>query len=254
MNPKLYFLLFHILSCECAFGQRQFEIRYLGNMGIAVIHNDSAIIIDGLHDYYGDAYLPSDTSATGAMLRRQKPFSKIVAIAVTHRHGDHFDENIVTEVANVHQSALLISGNQTRSLLNAEMQKRFSLVADSATFRITQDLIIRCRRIPHTYSQRHSAIENYRIEIVWNGFRIIHFGDADTKSEAVEALAARPDVMVVPNWFFATDGALLINPLKAQKIIATHIAPDDNAPKKNEKLLGEQILFKKYGDAIKTYK
>lgn len=234
--------------------QRQFEIRYLGNMGIAIVQNDSAIIIDGLHDFYEADYMPTDSSAIGTMLRKQKPFSKIVAIAVTHRHSDHFDEQVVASVAKQHPGAMLIGGSQTRSLLNAELQKRFSQVIDTATFSLTKNLSIKARRIPHTYPQRHSAVENYRIEVIWNNFRLVHLGDADTKNELLTALDKSPDVLVVPAWFLAEEGIPFIEQIHPSRIIATHISPSYSSMKKNVKLKTEQILFKKYGDRINISK
>ena len=236
------------------YAQKQFEVRYLGNMGIAIVHNDSAVIIDGLHDHYQDDYLQTDTSAIGAMLRRQKPYSKIVVIAVTHRHSDHFDENVMASVANVHPAALLVSGSQTKAMLNTDLQKRFSLVAETATFNVGPHLLINARRVPHTYPQRHSAVENYRVEIAWNGFRLVHLGDADTKNEVIAALAERPDVWVVPSWYFDDEGVVLIERNNPVKVIATHITPGFNGMKKIAKIKAEQIFFKKYGDKINISK
>lgn len=252
---KLFCIFVIIVSgIDCVFAQKQFEIRYLGNMGIAIVHNDSAIIIDGLHDFYENDYLPTDTSAIASMIRKERPFSKILAIAVTHRHSDHFDENVVASVAKVHPSALLISGSQTRALLNTDMQKRFSLVAETAVFNIGANLSIRAKRIPHTYPQRHSAVENYRIEITWNGFRLVHLGDADTKNEVVVALTARPDVLIVPSWYFEDDGINLIGQVNPVRVIATHIAPNFSGMKKIDRLHSEQVFFKKYGDKINISK
>ena len=245
---------FGILVFHCLQAQKQFEIRYLGNMGIAIVHNDSAILIDGLHDYYEEYYLPTDTSAISTMLRKQKPFSRIVAIAVTHRHSDHFDENVVASVAKAHPSALLVGGGQTRSLLNADMQKRFGQVVETGSFTIGNNLFIQVRRVPHTYPQRHSTIENYRMEIIWNGFRLVHLGDADTKNEVIAALSTHPDVLVVPSWYIGEAGIPFIEQVMPAKVLVTHIAPVDRSMKKNEKIHSEQIFFRNYGDKINISK
>ena len=150
-------------------------------MGIAVSHNDSTILIDALHDFYGSDYLPTDEKALHAILGKQAPYKKIIAIAATHRHSDHFDSAVVTNVANVHASALIISGGQTQSLLSSSLQKNFTKVSDTLTIRINDGLILYLHRIPHTYATRHAGVENYRVEITWNGFRLVHLGDADEK-------------------------------------------------------------------------
>lgn len=247
-------LIVAVFFVNCLEAQKQFEIRYLGNMGIAIGHHDSIIIIDGLHDYYEADYLPTDTSAIGAMLRKQTPFSKIIAIAVTHRHSDHFDEKVVAAVAKQHTTAMLTGGSQARSLLDAEMQKRFSVVVDSATFRVGSNLLIKARRIPHTYPQRHAAVENYRIEVIWNEFRIVHLGDADTKNELLAALHKNPDLLVVPSWFLDEEGIPFIEKIKPARVLVTHISPAYSSMKRNDKLKTEQILFTKYGDKINISK
>lgn len=234
--------------------EAQTEIRYLGNMGIAIIRQDSAIIIDGLHDYYEKNYLQTDTTAFNTMLLKQKPFSKIIAIAVTHKHSDHFDEMLISEVAKKHSTALILGGSQIRSLCNAAMLKRFTTIVDTATVRINSNIIIRIRRIPHTWPQRHATIENYRYEITWNKFRLVHLGDADTQQEAVIDLQQAPDVLVAPNWYLGDNGVSLINKVNPGNIVVTHIPPDDKSTKANTKIKGQQLLFKKYGDTFKINK
>lgn len=232
----------------------QTEIRYLGNMGIAIIHKDSAIIIDGLHDFYENDYLQTDTGALRAMHLRQKPFEKIIAIAVTHKHSDHFDENSVSSVAKIHTAALILGGSQTRALVDATIQKRFTLITDTATVRVNSNIVICIRRIPHTWPQRHAAVENYRYEISWNNFSLVHLGDADTKQDAVAHLQKAPDVLVVPNWFLETEGVSLINSVNPGRVLVTHIAPGDSKIKTNNKINALQHLFKKHGDNIKISK
>ena len=251
-----YFLLLSIgvLGSSIVSAQNDFEIRYLGNMGIAVSHHDSTILIDGLHDFYENEYLPTDTVAIAAMLRKQKPFSKILAIAVTHRHSDHFDPKVVASVVNVHSTAVVIGGSQTAALLYAETKKNFRQVVEVATFAIGSNLTIHARRVPHTYPERHAAVENYRIEIIWNGFRLIHLGDAHTKDVVVAALNAAPDVMVIPAWYLSEAGVPLIEKIRPVKVIATHIAPGDKVIKKYDKLHSDQVFFKNYGDKINISK
>ena len=249
---KAYFLfIIGISGISFLHAQKQFEIRYMGNMGIAISHNDSTIIIDGLHDFYDDAYLPTDESAVKAMLQKQIPYKKIIAIAVTHRHSDHFDSTLITDVANVHTSAVLLGGAQTRSLLSQTLQPKFRMVTNNITLRINGTLIINLWRIPHTYAARHASVENYRVEIIWNGFRVVHLGDADVKNDAIGSLQDKPDVMVVPNWFLSNEGVKLLETLKPVRLLVTHVSPADNTIFKHQKLKSEIITFRKYGDQIK---
>jgi len=248
---KYFLLLIITLGAGILHAQKNFEIRYLGNMGIAVSHNDSTILIDALHDFYESDYLQTDEQALKAILAKQAPYKKIIAIAVTHRHSDHFDSAVVTRVMNVHGSTLLVSGGQTMSLLSSDLQKKFTKVTDSLTIRINDRLKLHLYRIPHTYAARHAAVENYRVEITWNNFRLVHLGDADEKDEAIDLLKEKPGVMVVPSWYLSDKGTELLNKVKPGKILVTHISPADNALYKNEKLKSEVISFRKYGDILK---
>lgn len=249
---KAFLLLFiGISSSNFLHAQQQFEIRYLGNMGIAVSHNDSTILIDGLHDFYESDYLPTETDAIKAMVQKQSPYKNIIAIAVTHRHSDHFDSTLITNVATIHTSAVLIGGEQTRSLLSSTLQRKFTTVTNSITIRINGSLIINLWRIPHTYPARHASVENYRVEIIWNGFRVVHLGDADVKNDAIGSLKDNPDVMVVPNWFLSNEGLKLLEKIRPVKLLVTHISPADNSIFNNKKLGSEIVSFRKYGDQIK---
>lgn len=245
-----FVFLIGISGVVCVNAQQQFEIRYLGNMGIALTHNDSTILVDGLHDFYEKDYLPTDATALSTMLQQKTPYKRIIAIAVTHRHSDHVDSTLITNVANVHTAAILLGGDQTRSLLSPGLLKRFPPIADSITIRLNTRLEINLRRIAHTYQARHSAIENYRIEVVWNGFRIVHLGDADLRPAALTSLKNNPDIIVIPNWFLSNEGIKLLNELKPARVLVTHISPGDNENYQNEKLRAAITAFQKYGDLV----
>jgi len=231
--------------------QSDYEIRYLGNMGIAIIHNDSAIIIDGLHDYYDKYYLPTDTTALQAILQKKMPYKNIVAIVITHKHSDHFDSLLVTNVANTHASAILLGGNQTKSLLGINVKGRFIAATDSLLHMINPNIRMTLKKIPHINPARHAAIENYRIEVVWNGFRLIHFGDAEILPVTIQGLKQAPNVLVVPDWYLENKAILYLNQLNPKKIILSHIDPAAKKISKPEKLKPELYQFLVYGDKIK---
>ena len=92
------------------------------------------------------------------------------------------------------------------------------------------------------------------MEITWNGFRLVHLGDADEKNEVIALLKEKPDVMVVPSWYLSNEGIELLNKVKAAKILVSHISPGNKTMKKSDMLHAEQILFKNYGDKINISK
>ncbi len=243
------FLWVLILLTGPVSAQNIFEVRYLGNMGIALIHNDSAIIIDGLHDFYESGYLQSDPNIIKAILQKQKPYKNIVAIAVTHKHNDHFDSKLTTAVANVHTSAVIMGGNQTKELLESTLHWRFVSPGNNTTMIIKPNLTINLKKIAHTYPSRHSGVDNYRVEVVWNGFRLIHFGDAAILPEATRGLSASPDVIVIPQWFLDNDAVPFLEQLDPANIFVTHIAPSTSHSKiKKPAKLRAVTPFILYGD------
>lgn len=251
MMRSFFLLLIGISATACLNAQQPFDIRYLGNMGISITHNDSTILIDGLHDFYENDYLPTDPAAGNSMLNKQPPYKKIIAIAVTHRHSDHFDSAFLTKVANVHGNAILIGGKQTQSLLSSDLTKRFPPIADSITIRINTNLEIKLKRILHTYQERHSAIENYRIEVIWNRFRLAHLGDADQRASALASLKSKPDIIVIPNWFLSREGIKLLEELEPGRVIVTHVSPGSRVFYPPDHVAVKITVFEKYGDHVK---
>jgi hypothetical protein len=85
---KHIILIAFVLLNKPLFTQNTYDLKYVGNMGIAIIHNDSVILIDALHDFYGIDYLPSDPKVINSILTIQKPFSTVLASIFTHKIQD----------------------------------------------------------------------------------------------------------------------------------------------------------------------
>ena len=215
-------------------------------MGVAIVHNDSTIIVDGLHDFYESDYLPTDSTVLKKVLLRQQPFRNIVGIAVTHRHNDHFDSAVITTVANVHVSAMLMGSDQIRQRLGSGIQNRV-ILASKSPIRVRPNLTVILQKIPQVNPPRHSAVDNIRFEINWDGFRIIHFGDADISPESISGIKEKPDVIIIPEWFLANEATLLLKKISPANIIVTHISPLGAATYKQEPAT---TFFRRYGDKI----
>lgn len=247
MRTVSIILIFLLIGVK-ANAQMGFELRYLGNMGVAIIHDDSAIIIDGLHDFYTPDYLPTDTNTLKSILKKEYPFTNIVVIGFTHRHHDHFDSSLVTSAVNIHSQSRLLGGEQVKALLDKFYQSRFLPFSENNAIEINPNLLIRLRKIPHINPIRHAAVDNYRIEIRWNEFYIIHLGDAAIVPQASAQIEGVPDVMIVPQWFLTNEGIDLLAEIKPKNILVTHISPQDSGIIKNEKLKSPAIAFKNYND------
>lgn len=236
-------VLFCTLVSSYACSQRKYDIVYLGNMGVAITHNDSAIIIDGLHDFYRAEYLPTDTSLLQRILNKETPFRTILALCFTHFHNDHFDSTLVSQVVSVHKQVKLIGTSQTKNLLNTAGQQMYAPVSDSIKLTVGKNITMQVRKIPHI-NPRHVSVENYRFEIEWNGYRFIHLGDAAIVPESVAYITKAPDVMIVPGWFMVDAGKKFLVALNPKKTIVTHIEP---FARHNQYLSHDYVRFENYG-------
>lgn len=222
-------------------------IYYVGNMGVAVVKNDSVILIDALHDYYDVYYLPSDTVLLQKIQQQEKPFRQLIAILATHMHHDHFDDFLITRVNQQNNASTIVTGKQPASFLSSRDRLRLQIIDQIGTVSLSDQLKITLKNVGHT-GARHQTVENYRIELTWGNFRLVHFGDAALNTQTLDGLTDGIDVAIVPYWFCydATDIQLL-EQKKFKKIIATHIDPKGAAPFGKSSI--EIISFMRYGQS-----
>jgi L-ascorbate metabolism protein UlaG (beta-lactamase superfamily) len=219
-------------------------IYYVGNMGVAIVQNDSVILIDALHDYYDAPYLPSDKAILYKLQSNEKPFLHLVAIAATHMHDDHFDDTLISQVSNSKITSKIILGKQPASKLTGTNKQKLHVIDQQGTVRLSNGLSITLKNVGHSGSRNHS-VENYRIEVAWGSYRFVHFGDAPD-ARAFEGLLPGADVAIVPYWFcFDEKDLQTIEGSKVKAIIATHIDPRGVAPFGKSSM--EIAPFKTYG-------
>lgn len=220
-------------------------VYYVGNMGVAIVKNDSAILIDALHDYYDVYYRPSDPAILKKLEAREKPFQTLIAITATHLHNDHFDDSLISRMSKKISEAKVIMGKQPAEKLTGVDQVALMSINQAGTVKLSDQLSITFKNVGHSGS-RHQSIENYRIEITWGAYRFVHFGDATPNAKSFEGLLSGADVAVVPYWFcFDARDIQLLETKQFKKIIATHIDPASTAPFGKSSI--EIIPFKSYG-------
>lgn len=220
-------------------------VYYVGNMGVAIVKNDSVILIDALHDYYDVYYLPSDPEILKKLTNQEEPFLTLIAITATHLHNDHFDESLISQMSKKIRSSKIIMGKQPSEKLTGVDREVLQSVNQAGTVKLSDQLSISLRNVGHSGS-RNQNIENYRIEITWGAYRFVHFGDASIDAKSFEGLLPGADVAIVPNWFcFDAKDIQLLETKKFKTVIATHIAPAGIAPFGKSSV--EIIAFKSYG-------
>ena len=228
---------------------KSLQIEYVGNMGVAITKGDTTLLIDALHDYYEDGYLPSSPSFLKNLMGKKSPYKIVPAIMVTHKHNDHFDSALVRKTLDAHPESKLVSGSQLGSFLYNRHRKQLSLVDDVMTISIAPNIIIKTKKISHTYSQRHSGVQNTRFEIIWDDKKIIHIGDALSITESLEGLTDI-DVLIIPYWHFLDkENVAHIEELNPGKVILTHISPKGSSKRYISRIV-KPVEFKNYGDKV----
>lgn len=220
-------------------------VYYVGNMGVAIVKNDSAILIDALHDYYDVYYLPSDSAILKKLNNHETPFLRLIAVTATHMHNDHFDDTLISQMSQKIQMSKVVMGKQPAEKLTGVKPQALQVIDQAGTVKLSGQLSITLKNIGHSGS-RHQSIENYRIEVRWGGYRFVHFGDAPSSEKSFDSLEAGADVAVVPYWHcYDAKDIQRIESKNFKKIIATHIDPTGYAPFGKSRL--EIIAFKNYG-------
>lgn len=226
------------------------SIYYVGNMRVAIVKNDSVVLIDALHDYYGPYYLPSDPALLAKLRSKQKPFSNLVAITATHIHGDHFDSAMVKAISDALPAAKLVFGRQFEPLLASIHPSRTSYADDQLSYRLSPSVKINIRRINHVGGNRHRGMHDYRIELIWDGYRIVHFGDAEISANSFSGLEPGADLFIIPSWFALDNTAIdYMEKLKTKNILITHIDPNQPIPEWKTMRVPFTV-FSKYGNVF----
>ena len=242
---RLFFLLVTIAFTATAQTEKP-VVYYVGNMGVAIVKNDSVILIDALHDYYDVYYSPTDPEVLKKLNIREKPFRKLVAITATHMHNDHFDETLITQLSQNLSPVKVVMGKQPAEQLPKVAKGSLQVVDQKGTVKLSDQLSISFLNVGHTGGNRNGYIENYRIEIKWGQYRFVHFGDAAPSAKTFEGLQPGADVAIIPYWFCLDENDIrLLESQKFKSVIATHIDP--RGVSKFAKTNFEVVPFKTYG-------
>lgn len=204
------------------------SIVYTGNMGVLIRNNESSVLIDGLHEYYGRDYLNPPDSVIEKMMHNEHPFEKLDLVLFTHYHRDHFSRKLAAEFLSFSANRRIAGSEQVRDSLRNDRVLNVSGINKRFIYDSTLKLSVSAYDIPHTWPQRHSAVQNIGYLVQFNGFRIFHIGDADIRELSFKNQDfIKPDVLIVPVWFLmeAAGKRIIEDVLQPGKVIVTHIAP-----------------------------
>lgn len=215
--------------------------EYLGNAGVLVQDGETRILFDAFYsDGYGQYLLVADATRD-KMMKGEPPFDGIVALFVSHVHGDHFSPEPTLAYLRARPAVNLYgSGQVTGAILelagdDAELAKRLHAVdlqpGDAPRILKLGDLLIEAAAVPHAGGERMAHVRNLLFRVTLNGSTtVMHLGDADADDAHFAPLdeflrARRADVAFPPYWFYLSDAgkAVIEKRLNAERTIGVHV-------------------------------
>jgi len=206
----------------------QVKLTYTGNMGVLVEGQHKSVLIDGLHEYYGPAYLPPSTTLISDLCTQGGQYEIPDVLLFTHEHKDHFSPKLAAKV----NSTIVGPKQVLAKLTNTDVTKMKQVKYQSNLFQSFKfsELEIEAVRMDHTYKQKHASIQNIGYMINIDNLIILHVGDSDWYQPMFEALDLKSkqiDVAIIPIWFVMHERSehFLEHYLDAKTLIITHIDP-----------------------------
>jgi L-ascorbate metabolism protein UlaG (beta-lactamase superfamily) len=218
--------------------QGTLRLTYVGNEGVLISDGEKAVLIDGLHRKYGDAYLNPPPEVLSAMEGAKAPFDKVRVVLVSHVHGDHFSAESVGAHLASNPKAMLVTDAQKMSDI-ARLYSGHEAIRNQ-TFEATpewkQRVVFERDGIKVTLlGMKHGTdrfwwIKNLGHITEIGGKKLFHFGDADMAVENFASLnlpAEKIDIAFVPYWFLLSENGrkLVTENIGAKTNIAVHISP-----------------------------
>lgn len=215
------------------------KLTYVGNEGVLISDGTKAVLIDGLHRKYGDAYLNPPPDVLEAMESAKPPFDQVRVVLVSHVHGDHFSAESVGLHLKNNPKAVLVSDAQKMSDIARLVPDHGSI--RNQTYEATPEwkerivferdgIKVTLLGMKHGTPERHWWVKNLGHIIEIGGKKLFHFGDADTGPDnfaSFNLATENIDIAFVPYWFLLGDNGrkLVRETIAAKHNIAVHISP-----------------------------
>ncbi|MGB1277245.1 MAG: MBL fold metallo-hydrolase, partial [Nannocystaceae bacterium] len=218
------------------------ELTYLANEGVLVQAFGRAIVIDGLHRFYGPEYAVLPAPEREQLEQAQADYGKVDVVIASHRHGDHFSAEATAMHLQANPQAVFYGPPQTVKLLLAlaganEVAGRVHAIdatpGASTTVTVpgkpaTELEFLGLRHV----GKRHTAVENLGVLVTLDGVKVLHVGDAvgDAANLAGFGLAGRKlDAALIPFWYLDTPSSrrVVAEQIAARQVFAFHIDPRD---------------------------
>jgi L-ascorbate metabolism protein UlaG (beta-lactamase superfamily) len=215
------------------------KLTYVGNEGVLISDGTKAVLIDGLHRKYDDAYLNPPPEVLSAMENARAPFDQVRVVLVSHVHGDHFSPESVGLHLKNNPKAILVSDAQKVADIARQFPDHASI--RNQTYEATPEwkerivfdrdgIKVTLLGMKHGSPDRHWWIKNLGHIIEIGGKKLFHFGDADNTVEnfaSFNLAGEKIDIAFIPYWFLLNENGrkLVRETITAKHNIAVHISP-----------------------------
>lgn len=252
-------LILYILLC-CLFtyssAQKQCKVTYISNEGFILESGNKKIMIDALFDHIQGDWCdsPNDT-ILDALKQAKAPFHNVDLIAITHKHRDHFNVDVVISHMLHNQKAHLLCPEQVGEVL-AE-NKGYEKISDRLTICtpgeygeekvVVNSIPVRICRLEHSHYMeedsihggkvnRHRNIENLGFVIDLDGVKLFHCGDTNPLNEkeysTFNLMDENIDIALLERLFFAYGKAsidIMNKYIAPKQTVLMHINPANKA-------------------------
>ena len=261
-----------LFSCFLTFlssvnAQEVNQITYIANEGVLIEYGGKKVLIDALHDKYHDLYHFTRSNYVHDMMNGLAAYDSIPLMLVTHVHGDHFDAAYTEQFLRAHgETKLIAPGQVLDSLTNIiGLENQFYPVdtLDTGVVYEMDGLSLQAFPLLHSYQKRNHWVENMAYLLDFNGWRILHIGDAELHPENYRrikiAVGEGIDYALLPDWYFHDENTIqsVNDNIPAKKYVAIHVARTESGLyeqrlKKRMKPFGLQLsVFSRIGETEK---
>jgi len=196
---RIYLIIILTLGFTILHAQDSCKITYISNEGFLIETQGKKVLIDGLFDHIEGNWCDSPSDQTVALMRASKaPFDKIDLIAITHKHADHFNDQVVIKHMLSNPQAMVICPKQVSEVLSVhpDYGKVKARIIDLTPPEYMDSTLVvsgiptRVLRLEHSHymeedpntgamRNRHRDVENLGYLLDIDGLRIFHCGDTN---------------------------------------------------------------------------
>jgi len=209
--------------------QDKVHVSYIGNMGILLQHKEDAILIDGLHEFYGKDYLYPSSKLVQSITSTIHPN----LLLFTHLHGDHFSKDMAAAYLGKNKTARLIAAEDVTSQIHG-FDPQINTVATNAYTKqhfTYEGCAVSVFRMNHK-NPRHKTVQNLGFIVRLGNIKVLHVGDTGWFEEIkmfqkLSLREAHIDVAILPYWMLLHKNAeeLIRMHINPSKLVVTHISP-----------------------------